>query len=322
MAEHTAQGCSGRSVGTACRAKISAVLSLETRANPSVALRGIFDVTERGQVKVKPESPQLEAPVTRRSSVLPMLAVLILTAALFAVVCWYLGGIDGISSLVEAELAPKPSEVVATSTVSPAPAVSVGATETTAAKLVYAEQIESQENIDKLADGDVASFRVDSAKVASDSAIVRITIKMHDGTSAPGALRFVRSGELWYFATITGLRSSRTGGEADEIGSSESVTATITADEKLAAVGVEVPDADVIRVIAEQQVINQPLVRDLIAGEYQWYTLGKPVNGPYTFTIPVKFGGSEETTIAGAITIIAKNVEGQDRLFITTFKRD
>ena len=245
------------------------------------------------------------------------LVALLVALALFAAAFVYVGGVDGVTSLLAGQFGAS-GPAVATRN----PSASVGATDLAAAKLVYAEQIESQDNIDRLADGDIASFSVDSTQSDETSAIVQITVKFKDGTTAPGAMRFVRSGQLWYFTTISGLRLGATGGMADSVNSSQSIASTTTVDEKLASVGVEEPDAAVLKTIAQQQIVNQPLARDLIAGEYKWYTLGKPVAGPDTFTIPVKYGSSTESTLGASIIVIAKDIEGEDTLFITTFKRD
>lgn len=248
------------------------------------------------------------------------LLFLLFAAVLFGAVFYYVGGVSGVMSMLGGA-SPTPSGAGSNSA-SAAASVSISADAREASELTYAEQIESQEIIDRLADGDVTSFVVDEVNGGKDSALVRITARFRDGTRAPGDMRFIRRGEVWYFVTITGLRPADTGGIADDVNTQESIEPLVTSKEKLAEVGVVEPDEGVVRTIAQQQVVNQPVIRDLLAGEYTKYRLGKPVLGSNTFTIPVTVSGSEETTVAARIIVIAKNVEGKDRLFITTFSQD
>jgi len=247
------------------------------------------------------------------------LLFLVLALVLFCGALYYVGGIDYLMSLFGKKT---PAVSTLRKNASQATTSSVSAAELESASQVYAEQIESQGNIDRLSDGDIASFTVDKIKQDSKSAIVSITARFKDGTSAPGDLRFVHNGELWYFLTITGLRPDGTGGLAGITNSAESIAPTVTADEKLAEVGVITPDEGVVRTIAEQQLVNQPIIRDLLSGEYELYTMGKPVTGPSTFTIPVTITSSKESTVSASVVVISKYVEGKDSLFITTFKKN
>lgn len=264
-------------------------------------------------------SANAQASAPRRSRVMLAVILLVVAVATLAAVVYLTDGVSLVSGLFGGKPSPgaaAPPAAVATAT------ATVDPNDLEAAKLTYAEQIESQENIDRLADGDLKAFTVDSVKSGADAALVRITAEFRDGTRAPGALRFVRKDQRWYFTTITGLREAETGGIADETNSAKSISPTVTADQKLAAVGITEADKDVLRTIAEQQVANQSVIRDLLSGEYKNYALAKPVIGSSTFTIPVTIGGGGETTVGAKIVVIAKNIEGKDRVFITTFKRD
>lgn len=250
----------------------------------------------------------------------PAVVFLLVSLVLFGGVVYYVGGLPGVLSLVEQVWSPADGGGAANASLTPT--ITIDAAAMNAAKLTYAEQIESQEALDHLADGDVKSFTVDSVKSDGESALVRITARFRDDSRAPGELRFVHRGQIWYFVTISGLRAVDTNRLADLVNPGRSISPTATPDEKLADVGVKKPDQGVLQTIAQQQIINQPVVRDLIAGEYSWYELGRPVPGSRTFTIPITFGGSEETTIAGRIILLAVHTEGKDRLFITTLSQD
>lgn len=250
----------------------------------------------------------------------PALLFLAFSLALFGGVFYYIGGLPTAMNLISqvwpGVLGAGPAQPTAEAT------VTVDAAAIAAAKMTYAEQIESQQSLLRLADGDVESFKVDSVKSLKDTALVDITARFRDQTSAPGQMRFVRKGGLWYFVTITGLRTATTNGMADFVNTEESIAPTGTPEERLAEVGVEKPDQGVLQTIAQQQVINQPVVNELLAGEYDWYELGTPVAGSRTFTIPVSFGGSEGTTSTGRLVMLDVHVEGKDRVFITTLSEN
>jgi hypothetical protein len=265
------------------------------------------------------------APVSRASGgrsggLLIWFLVLLLAVGLLVAAYFYAGGIGALQSLLNGGR-------VAPAGTSSAPAASVPASSTpadamAAAKIAYAEQIESQQNISRLAKGNIAWFSVDGVKKTSDAAIVRITAHFRDGTSAPGEMRVVKSGDLWFLTTVTGLRPSQTGGLADATNAARSIAPSVTPDQKLAEVGVTHPDAAVLNALAEQELVNQPTVKALLAGEYQRYDLGAPVAGENTFTLPIVMRGKGEAATNGKIIVISQNVEGSNKLFITTFKRD
>jgi hypothetical protein len=238
--------------------------------------------------------------------------VVVLALAIFGAAFYYAGGMEFVQSLLGGSPSkPGVGTPAASQPASASASRSIDAADLTAAKIVYAEQIESQVNIGRLAAGDITRFTVDKVDVRANE----------DKTKAAGAMRFVKAGDLWYFTTITGLRSAKTGGFADSVSSGSAIAPTMSADEKLAAVGVKEPDAGVLATIAEQQKLNQSIVTALLAGEYKTYELGKPETGASTFTIPVTIGGPKESGVKASIVLISKNVEGKDRIFITTFKK-
>ena len=263
-------------------------------------------------------------PSKNRGRVLAPLVFLVLAAAVFAGVLYYVGGISGAMNLINGAIpaptnqpaaGPTPASAVETSTAADPEAM-------VAAKLTYAEQIESQTNIERLARGDIASFTVDSVKLGKYESIVRVTARFVDRTHAPGEMRFARRGSDWYFVTITGLRTAETHGLADSTNSAKSIATSVTVDKKLAEAGVIEPDQGVLDTIAEQQSVNRPAVASLLDGTVKRFDLDKPILGSGTFTIPVTILDHRGGTKPAEIVVISKNVEGVERLFITTVKMD
>jgi hypothetical protein len=191
-----------------------------------------------------------------------------------------------------------------------------------AARLTYAEQVESQNNINLLAEGQIASFAVNKVDAQPDSAIVYVTANFTDGTKAPGQMRFVKSGDMWFFVTITGVRDASTYGFADVTNNAQTIATTATAEQKLAELGITDPDPGVVATIAEQQVANQPTFTALLNKQYKRFDMGAPTHGPDTYTLPVTMVRSKNATETGRVILITKNVEDRDLTFITTFERD
>ena len=253
------------------------------------------------------------APPKSRSRVLSALLFLLLSLALFGGVFFYVGGVAGVKSLL-AGVGRRSDSTAARPSISP---IALDA-----AKYMYSEQIQSQDDIQSLIAGKMTSFTVDAVNAGSDSAIVPITAYVRDRTQAPGALRFIKRGSVWYFVSLSGLRPSRTNGFADVVASGGSLDPSLTAQQRFANMVVSETQRGVLRTLAEQQVVNQPTVRDLLSGEYKRYEVGKPVKGSKTYTIPVTVVAADETTISARIVVISAHVEGTNRYFISTFERD
>jgi hypothetical protein len=246
-------------------------------------------------------------------------ALLVLALALFAGVFFWLGGIDGVRALLnnKPDAATTPASPAASAPASAPVVPSVP----DAARLAYAEQIESQSMIGHLAAGDVTSMELLSAESGETTAVAQARVRLIDGSQVQGSVRLIKSGNMWYFVTLT-----RTGGSVKTSGTdepAERVLATTTAevDAKLAAVGVKTPDQGILDTIVEQQKANQSALREVASGKRVRYDFGKVVKGPQTFTIPVT-NHAEGAAHPGRIVIISKNVEGIDRLFVTTLKYD
>lgn len=245
--------------------------------------------------------------------VLLALFFLLLALGLFGGVFRYVGGVEGVKTLL-AGTGTNPDSTAARPSISP---VALDA-----AKYMYAEQVQSQDDLRSLVAGKMTSFTVDAVNAGKDSAIVPITAYFRDHTQAPGALKFVRRGGAWYFVSLSGLRPSTTSGFADVVAAGKSIDPSGTASQRFANLVVSETQRGVLRTLAEQQTANQPVLRDLLSGEYKRYEVGRPVKGSNTYTIPVTVVAADETTTAARIVVITAHVEGTKSLFISTFERD
>jgi hypothetical protein len=262
-------------------------------------------------------------PPKRSHKVLVAVLTFVLAVAVFGAVFVYAGGMDLVKPLLGGSpSAPAGGQPAASAPATRTATTSTGAAELEVATLAYAEQIESQTNISLLASGGIKSFAVEKLDVQPSVALVTITAQFRDGTSAQGALRFVKSGETWYFTMITGLRGTETGGLADSVRKGSAIPAAESTEEKVVIAGVGTPDQGVLDTIITQQKLNQAAIRALLAGKYKNCELGKPVAGPSTFTIPITMSSPGESPVKASIVLVAKTVGGKDRIFIASFKRE
>lgn len=265
------------------------------------------------------DSATQAAPQPKRSSrVLPALLLVVVALAALAGVVMMTGGIEATTKLVMNVFAPPPAGAPVAS-VAATPAVTI---DTELGKRMYVEQIESQNNLARLRDGKIASFTVDRVETSGPAATVAITAKFVDGTKAGGVMLFVQKSGVWYFASITGLRSATTGGLADAVGDAVAMEDSETVTEEFKEAGVVTPDPDVMRTLIDQQGANQAIVRALLGGDYLSAEIATPVKGAGTVSLPVKLARKAGGTDTATVVLVTKRVEGKDRVFLTTFKKD
>jgi ABC-type Na+ efflux pump permease subunit len=76
------------------------------------------------------------------------------------------------------------------------------------AKTMIQEQEDSQENMDRLLNGEVASVTVGEVSVEGDSAQVKIAANFKDGTVVDGTVDLVRIENMWYMEKVTSEKGS------------------------------------------------------------------------------------------------------------------
>lgn len=149
----------------------------------------------------------------RRTIVLAALVVF-LTAAAFVAAFYVFDGAsvvsDGYASArryvegwLEQDAAPS---VPSTTTPSATLRLPPGMPEEFALRL-WQEQVDSQDNITRLVEGEVAALDIDKVVVDGDDADLDVTATLKSGGSVSGVLRMKRFDDVWYVASLSGLDS-------------------------------------------------------------------------------------------------------------------
>jgi hypothetical protein len=251
---------------------------------------------------------------------------LMLAIAGFAGAFWYVGGVDYVAGLLDG--GPTVSDTVTTpgggskpATVTPTIAPRPPDVPDGLAKRMYIEQIESEQQIKRLASGLTTEFTID--KVQDKSASEKWVAVTARFSTAPktmkGVMAFSKAGANWYFLWIqdlTGVASTPEGflttpllTEPDEP----------TAEEYSEA-GIKTVDEAVIDSVLVAQAANQSIVVGILDGTYTSIACGKPVAGPGTVQIPVVATGAG-ASVKGSITLVTKRIDGKERTFVASFKK-
>jgi len=249
----------------------------------------------------------------------PVLVFLLLAAAVFAAAVWYVGGIGYLTSLGgqasqrQYVATPEPAQT-------PSGLALPRGVDATLAKRMYVEQVQSQDNLRKLAAGDVKAIALRSVVATAEGATVRITVQFSDGTSAPGVAELVKRNGNWYFMSITGLAKGSEQGSADSVGGGTLQAGRAGDSEVVAQSGVTDFDYGVMNTMLAQQVSNQPLLRQLAAGSIRRLSFGTPAPGAGTTSLPVTIERAKGGPAAGQMLLVSSSTSGQDLVFLTTLK--
>ena len=271
------------------------------------------------------------------SKVLLTVLFVILALAILGGAVYYVGGVDYVKSLFSA--APPPAggsgdAAGAAPTSTPAATstpVAVLETELllppgvtpNLAKRMYVEQIQSQQNLVKMAEGLITRFDVTSITISKkkDKAAVFVTAHFQDGTSAAGVIQWVKPAGAWYFMSFTGLRNPTVVGQAETV-----QTGTIAEGEQanakvIAESGVTVFDYGVINTMLADQTANQELVTELLKGSMTQMSLGVPVAGFGITSVPSIMSGKSVAPLPGEAMLIHQTVDYEDLTFLTSFRK-
>lgn len=257
---------------------------------------------------------------------LSVLAIFILGAVLFAA-----GGADYVMSLLGATSTSQPggtepsgsqSAPVAAVPTSPAESLELpaGVTEDLA-KRMYVEQIQSQVNLEKMADGRISRFDVTSVKMsdAKDAAAVFVAAFFNDGTSGPGVIQLVKPADAWYFMSFTGLSGPDASGDAETVNEGTVAQGEQTDAEVVDSSGIVTFDEGVINTLLTQQTENQTLISGIVDGSYTKIVLGEPAKSAGTIVVPVDLSGKSADALKGEAVIIDSN-DQDEHLFLTSFR--
>lgn len=233
--------------------------------------------------------------------VLVWIVLLLVAAGAFAAAFYWVGGVGGVTGLLGlgaqsgASGAAKPAgSAVASATPSTLPAE--------AQALMYAEQLESQPYLTKLANGEVVSLTLGNPVVTASAADVPVKVALKDGTVVNGGLTLRQYNGVWYFVSIHAAGRP----DADDVGPS-----TI--------------DQGVVRVITDEQATptSQDLIKNgLLGGGYKVILINGDVAGSGTKTVNVDLtGGSERGTEHGRFVLIQKVDGAQTYWFVARFEK-
>jgi len=167
---------------------------------------------------------------------------------------------------------------------------------------LWQEQVDSQSTIARLAEGEVASLRVNDVTVRGDDAELAVTIAFNDGVTGDGVIGLRRFGDTWYVAFA---RANRGGG-------------LLSASEPLPSID-EVDIAVLNTIIAESQK-SAANAREYVEGHVQSVKVEGVQKGRDTATIAVEMNEDHEHGYANIIAIRTEQ-EGNPMWFLARFTK-
>lgn len=246
--------------------------------------------------------------------VVSLVVLLVAVAAVAAAVTWS-GGVSETLKLVGLESllgAPSPASPSGNKPAAGAPASgvatgSVNATASAAASdpvlpasaraAMYRQQLQSQANITKLVDNQIASLTMGTPDESGNVARVPVRVRYRNGSSVAGTMTLKKYNGVWYFFSLT----------ASGEGSTE-YPGTF--------------DSSVVKVITAQQATsaNQEMITDgLLGGGYKTATVTGVSKGSGTATVKVNLDGGSEPASDGQFVCISKKDGSSTYWFIARF---
>jgi hypothetical protein len=224
----------------------------------------------------------------------------------YALVQEYLGG-----EIVQADDGPVPAQATESQTSPDELNLPEGMPDEFALRL-WQEQVDSRENIDKLFAGEIDRFEVTDTLQDGEEATLLVEAFFTDGTTAPGTIGMRRFGDIWYFAFVSGMRQSATGGSADSVSKSEG--------EPPAAPLPSPADVDValLNTMIAEQAKSSAVTARYAAGAIDEIVVVGTEPGPNTATVSVDMGSDGETGPGDVIALLGES-NGKDVWFIARF---
>lgn len=237
---------------------------------------------------------------SRRTVVLAALAV-VLAAAAFGVAFYLFDGVALVTELIAGEAGDPPAVSQPPATPDDRLVLPQGMTEEFALRL-WQEQIDSQELIGRLVEGDIS--RLDISKVASDTneATLTVSVTLSDKTKVPGVIGLRKFGDEWYVAFASQRRDGKIVRPIGDLPTVEDV------------------DIALLNTILDQQQQSQEVISEYLGGTVTSLTLEKPTPGPNTVTLAVEM---QETHGEGYARIVAIKSEkaGRPLWFLARFTK-
>lgn len=257
---------------------------------------------------------------SRRALIAGFLLVVML--AVFAAAFLAFGGVQIVHGLLGSQpvaLSGGPNAQgvpVATSTPSASITLPPGVDETFA-KRVYVEQLESQENIQKLVNGEVTKFTYGKVDRTTSDAVINMRAYFKDGTSAPGIVGMAAKQGTWFFAYIAGRAPATTAGLA----SSVSRGVDENSPQHLAKIAAAKVDTEVVSTMLSQELQSQETLAGLVAGKQREMIVDGVTTGQGTATLAITMKSTGGVESKAELICITKQVDGKQSWFITTFKK-
>ncbi len=208
-------------------------------------------------------------------------------------------------------------------TAAPKPSLNLppGVSQTFAMRM-YLEQIQSEDNFQRLVDGELSSISAEAVEKTEDGARVRITAHFADGSSGPGYLRLVKAKSGWYYASVAGTNDSKEENFASAVSDGDESDVDQSDADAVAHSGVTAFDSGVINAILSQSQKNSALAEDLVAGKVTEIVFGEPQHGAGTVTIPAAVKYRQGSDRTGQAVLISKQIDGRQLYFMTTLRME
>lgn len=165
---------------------------------------------------------------------------------------------------------------------------------------LWQEQVDSQDMIAKLREGDVTSLKVAGVEKSSDQAKLNVVVTLKDGSSAPGIIGFRRFGDQYFVAYATSDRGTLAGKPDSDLPAIEDV------------------DVELLNTILAEQVKSKANIDEYLAGRVMQVNIEAVKPGPNTATVEVEMDEDHEEGYADVVLI--KSGEAREELwFIAKF---
>ncbi len=240
---------------------------------------------------------------SRQRVVLSGLAVLVASAA-FAGAVYFYDGVDLVRGLIAQPMSGQlgSSEGVSRpETESAPPRLGKDIPEEFALRL-WQEQLDSQQMIGSLVDGEFESMRVTNVESSSAEATLGVQVKLRGGTTAKGVLGLRRFKDAWFIAFTTLERNGRTPRPSGPLPDPEDV------------------DMALLNTMFEQQYGGAGVVEEYLAGIVEELTFGEPQRGPNTVTIDAEMRETHGTGYAQVVAV-QHEIDGEPYWFLVRFKK-
>jgi len=160
---------------------------------------------------------------------------------------------------------------------------------------LWQEQVDSQEMIAKLRDGDVASLKVTGVEKSGDEAKLNVVVTLKDGSSAPGVIGFRRFGDQYFVAYATSERGGLAGASTSDLPVVEEI------------------DPQLLSTILAEQVKSQAIIAEYLGGHVKQVNVEAVKPGPNTATVEVAMDEDHEEGYADLVLI--KSGEANEELW-------